>query len=257
LVVSLSRLGWASGPLSICLLFVARTAVFSSYYRLSFPLSVRVWVLGFWGWQVPWVNSPQHRRRLRLLTVANDRMPLGYQVTISSSMASPAACRTTNSSFSACAHGAERRDRDDQGMGVDPQAQFPVGSLRQLLGGRRLEAVFVGSGRTRARAETSRGTRGGGGTNIHIGIALAGIGWTFASHRQDRQRVLIIGVGKQGHGLRRTACGSGPKSLKSHGAQAARFFFRLRTGSSRIAEEESVGIIINRARARSCSRTAN
>jgi len=140
------------------------------------------------------------------------------------------------------------------GMGVELKLNSPVGSLRQLLTAGGFDAVFVGSGAPKGKELNIPG-REAAAANTHIGIA-----WleSVAFGHIDRigRRVLIIGVGNTAMDCCRTSLRLGAESVKVM-ARKPRGFFKASDWELEDAEEESVGIIINRARARSCSRTAN
>src|ERR1044071_1472359 len=81
------------------------------------------------------------------LTVANDLMPLGYQVTILEKLAQPGGLMRVNIP----AFRLPEQVLDDEigyivDMGVDVRYNAPVESLKGLLDSREYDAVFVGTG---------------------------------------------------------------------------------------------------------------
>jgi len=128
------------------------------------------------------------------LTVANDLLPLGYEVTIFEQYGEPGGLMRTNiPSFRLPQSVLEEEIGMITGMGVDLKLNHPVESLRELLANGGFDAVFVGSGAPKGK-ELSLPGRQEGGANIHIGIS-----WleSVAFGHIDRigERVLIIGVG--------------------------------------------------------------
>src|SRR5207248_2485554 len=80
-------------------------------------------------------------------TVANDLMPLGYQVTIFEQYGEPGGLMRTNIPSFRLPHTVLNEEiAMITGMGVELKLNSPVGSLRQLLSAGGFDAVFVGSG---------------------------------------------------------------------------------------------------------------
>src|SRR5215470_13028647 len=80
------------------------------------------------------------------LTVANDLMPLGYEVTIFEQYGEPGGLmRTIIPSFRLPATVLSEEIQQIIGMGVDLKLDHPIKSLRELLG-QGFDAVFIGSG---------------------------------------------------------------------------------------------------------------
>src|SRR3979409_1954324 len=130
------------------------------------------------------------------LTLANDLMPLGYQVTIFEQFGEPGGLMRTNIPSFRLPHTVLNEEiAMITGMGVELKLNSPVGSLRQLLSGGGFDAVFVGSGAPKGKELNIPGREAAAAAaNIHIGIA-----WleSVAFGHIDRigRRVLIIGVG--------------------------------------------------------------
>ncbi|TLY97695.1 MAG: glutamate synthase, partial [Gammaproteobacteria bacterium] len=179
------------------------------------------------------------------LTVANDLMPLGYQVTIFEQYGEPGGLMRTNIPSFRLPHTVLNEEiAMITGMGVELKLNSPVGSLRQLLGAGGFDAVFVGSGAPKGKELNIPG-REAAAANIHIGIA-----WleSVAFGHIDRigRRVLIIGVGNTAMDCCRTSLRLGAESVKVM-ARKPRGFFKASDWELEDAEEESVGIITNRA----------
>src|SRR2546423_7883005 len=179
------------------------------------------------------------------LTVANDLMPLGYQVTIFEQYGEPGGLMRTNIPSFRLPHTVLNEEiAMITGMGVELKLNSPVGSLRQLLGAGGFDAVFVGSGAPKGKELNIPG-REAAAANIHIGIA-----WleSVAFGHIDRigRRVLIIGVGNTAMDCCRTSLRLGAESVKVM-ARKPRGFFKASDWELEDAEEESVGIITSRA----------
>ncbi len=179
------------------------------------------------------------------LTVANDLMPLGYEVTIFEQYGEPGGLMRTNiPSFRLPADVMNEEIAMIVDMGVDLRLNHPIRSLRELLEKGGFDAVFVGSGAPRGKNLKLPG-RDEAASNIHIGIA-----WleSVAFGHLDRigERVLIIGVGNTAMDCCRTSLRLGAKSVKVM-ARKPRGFFKASDWELEDAEEESVEILVNRA----------
>src|SRR6201997_4885395 len=179
------------------------------------------------------------------LTVANDLMPLGYEVTIFEQAAEPGGLMRTNiPSFRLPAAVLNEEIAMITGMGVDLRLNTPVASMRELLGAGGFDAVFVGSGAPKGKELTLPG-RAAGDANIHIGIAwLESV--AFGHIDKVGKRVLIIGVGNTAMDCCRTSLRLGAESVKVM-ARKPRGFFKASEWELEDAEEESVQILVNRA----------
>ena len=178
------------------------------------------------------------------LTVANDLMPLGYEVTIFEAFDKPGGLMRTNiPSFRLPAQVLDEEIAMIVDMGVDLRLGQRVESLRKLLDSGEFDAVFVGSGAPKGkelelpgRYDTDR---------IHIGIAwLESV--AFGHIDSIGERVLIIGVGNTAMDCCRTSLRLGAKSVKVM-ARKPRGFFKASDWELEDAEEESVEIVINRS----------
>ncbi|HEY2274542.1 MAG TPA: FAD-dependent oxidoreductase, partial [Steroidobacteraceae bacterium] len=179
------------------------------------------------------------------LTVANDLMPLGYEVTIFEQYGEPGGLMRTNiPSFRLPATVLNEEIAMITGMGVDLKLNTPVPSLRELLGTGGFDAVFVGSGAPKGK-ELKLAGREAGGANIHIGIAwLESV--AFGHIDKVGKRVLIVGVGNTAMDCCRTSLRLGADSVKVM-ARKPRAFFKASAWELEDAEEESVEIVVNRA----------
>jgi formate dehydrogenase beta subunit len=178
------------------------------------------------------------------LTVANDLMPLGYEVTIFEQCAEPGGLMRTNIP----AFRLPQQVLSDEigmilDMGVDLKLDHPIGSLRGLLEEGRYDAVFVGSGAPHGK-ELNLPGRAEGAANIHIGIAWLGA-VAFGHLEMIGERVLIIGVGNTAMDCCRTSLRLGARRVKVM-ARKPRSFFKASAWELEDAEEEHVEIIVNR-----------
>jgi NADPH-dependent glutamate synthase beta subunit-like oxidoreductase len=179
------------------------------------------------------------------LTVANDLMPLGYEVTIFEQYGEPGGLMRTNiPSFRLPQTVLSEEIGMITGMGVDLRLNSPIRSMRELLGNGGFDAVFVGSGAPRGK-ELELPGREAAAANVHIGIAwLESV--AFGHIEKIGKRVLIIGVGNTAMDCCRTSLRLGAESVKVM-ARKPRGFFKASVWELEDAEEESVAIIINRS----------
>ncbi len=179
------------------------------------------------------------------LTVANDLMPLGYEVTIFEKHDRPGGLMRTNiPSFRLPERVLDEEIGMILDMGVDLRLRHPVHSMRELLEKGGFDAVFVGSGAPRGKDLRLPG-REEGAANIHIGIEwLESV--AFRHIERIGERVLIIGVGNTAMDCCRTSLRLGAKSVKVM-ARKPRGFFKASDWELEEAEEESVEIVVNRS----------
>ncbi len=177
------------------------------------------------------------------LTVANDLLPLGYQVTMFEQYGEPGGLMRTNiPSFRLPQRVLSEEIGMITGLGVDLRLNSPVTSLRALLA-QGFDAVFVGSGAPHGKNLDLPG-RDAAAANIHIGIAwLESV--AFGHVDSVGKRVLIIGVGNTAMDCCRTSLRLGAESVKVM-ARKPRGFFKASDWELEDAEEESVEIVVNR-----------
>ena len=198
-------------------------------------------------------TAPQHKLGKRVacigagpasLTVANDLLPLGYEVVIFEQHGSAGGLMRTNiPSFRLPAQVLDEEIDYVVGMGADLRLNTPVASLRALLDSAEFDAVFVGSGAPRGKELRLPGRDAS--ERIHVGIA-----WleSVAFGHVDRigEKVLIIGVGNTAMDCCRSSLRLGAKSVKVM-ARKPRGFFKASEWELEDAEEESVEIVVNHA----------
>jgi formate dehydrogenase (NADP+) beta subunit len=177
------------------------------------------------------------------LTVANDLMPLGYEVTIFEQAAEPGGLMRSNiPSFRLPQSVLNDEIGQIVGMGVDLKLNHPINSLRELLANGGFDAVFVGSGAPKGK-ELKLPGRDAAAANVHIGIAwLESV--AFGHVEKIGERVLIIGVGNTAMDCCRTSLRLGARNVKVM-ARKPRGFFKASAWELEDAEEESVEIVVN------------
>jgi formate dehydrogenase beta subunit len=178
------------------------------------------------------------------LTVANDLLPLGYEVTIFEQFAVPGGLMRTNiPAFRLPADVLNEEIGYIVEMGADLRLSAPIESMRGLLDSEEFDAVFVGTGAPKGKELELPGRHDS--NRVHIGIA-----WleSVAFQHIDKigERVLIIGVGNTAMDCCRTSLRLGAKEVKVM-ARKPRQFFKASEWELEDAEQENVQIIINRA----------
>src|SRR6266481_776060 len=176
------------------------------------------------------------------LTVANDLLPLGYEITIFEQYAVPGGLMRTNiPAFRLPANVLDEEIGYIVNMGADLRLNSPVKSMRQLLESEEFDAVFVGSGAPKGKELDLPGRHDT--DRVHIGIA-----WleSVAFGHVDRvgERVLIIGVGNTAMDCCRSSLRLGAKDVKVM-ARKPRQFFKASDWELEDAEHENVAIVIN------------
>jgi formate dehydrogenase beta subunit len=178
------------------------------------------------------------------LTVANDLLPLGYEVTIfEQNGVAGGLMRTNIPAFRLPETVLNEEIGYIVNMGAELRLNSPIESLRELLRSGGFDAIFIGSGAPRGkelnlpgRYDTQR---------IHIGIAwLESV--AFAHTDKIGERVLIIGVGNTAMDCCRTSLRLGAKDVKVM-ARKPREFFKASEWELEDAEHETVQIVVNRA----------
>jgi NADPH-dependent glutamate synthase beta subunit-like oxidoreductase/ferredoxin len=178
------------------------------------------------------------------LTVANDLLPMGYDVTIFEQYdVAGGLMRTNIPAFRLPANVLNEEIGYIVNMGANLQLGTPVSSMRKLLDSNEFDAVFVGTGAPKGKELELPGRHDSG--RVHIGIA-----WleSVAFKHVDKigERVLIIGVGNTAMDCCRTSLRLGAKDVKVM-ARKPREFFKASDWELEDAEQETVQIVINRA----------
>jgi NADPH-dependent glutamate synthase beta subunit-like oxidoreductase len=176
------------------------------------------------------------------LTVANDLLPLGYEVTVLEALGRPGGLMRSNiPAFRLPAEVLDEEIGVIAGMGAEIRLGHRVDSLRALLA-EGWDAVFVGSGAPRGKELRLPG-RDAGRANIHIGIDwLESV--AFEHEERIGERVLIIGVGNTAMDCCRTSLRLGASDVKVM-ARKPRAFFKASDWELEDAEEERVSIVVN------------
>jgi len=178
------------------------------------------------------------------LTVANDLLPLGYEVTIFEQYAVAGGLMRTNiPAFRLPANVLDEEIGYIVDMGADLRLNSPIHSMRALLDSGEFDAVFVGTGAPRGKELELPGRHES--SRVHIGIAwLESV--AFQHVERIGERVLIIGVGNTAMDCCRSSLRLGAKHVKVM-ARKPRQFFKASDWELEDAEQESVQIVVNRA----------
>jgi NADPH-dependent glutamate synthase beta subunit-like oxidoreductase/ferredoxin len=178
------------------------------------------------------------------LTVANDLVPLGYEVTIFEALAKPGGLMLSNiPAFRLPETVIAEEIGYIVGTGVDLRLGERVASLKKLLDSRRYDAVFIGSGAPKGKELSLPGRQES--DRIHIGITwLESV--AFDHIKTIGERVLIIGVGNTAMDCCRTSLRLGAKDVKVM-ARKPRGFFKASEWELEDAEAENVAIVVNHA----------
>ena len=176
------------------------------------------------------------------LAVANDLMPLGYEVVIYEALDVPGGLMRSNiPSFRLPAEVLDEEIAMIVDMGVDLRLGTRVESMAELLE-EGYDAVFVGSGAPKGKNLELPG-RYDDPERIHIGIDwLESI--AFEHVESVGENVLIIGVGNTAMDCCRSSLRLGAKSVKVM-ARKPREFFKASEWELEDAEEENVDILVN------------
>jgi NADPH-dependent glutamate synthase beta subunit-like oxidoreductase len=179
------------------------------------------------------------------LTVANDLLPLGYEVVIFEQWDKPGGLMRTNiPAFRLPESVLDEEIGYITQMGAEIRYGTRIDSMKRLLEEGGFDAVFVGSGAPKGKELRLPG-REEGDANIHIGID-----WleSVAFKHVDRigERVLIIGVGNTAMDCCRSSLRLGAKDVKVM-ARKPRGFFKASDWELEDAEAENVEIVINHA----------
>jgi NADPH-dependent glutamate synthase beta subunit-like oxidoreductase len=179
------------------------------------------------------------------LTVANDLMPLGYEVVMFEQFDRPGGLMRSNiPEFRLPAKVLDDETQVILDMGVDIRYNSPITSLKALLE-EKFDAIFVGVGAPRAKGLELPGRHDEDDTNIHSGIDwLESV--AFGHVDKIGRRVLIIGVGNTAMDCCRSSRRLGGTEIKVM-ARRPREYFKASTWELEDAEEEGVEIIVNHA----------
>jgi len=179
------------------------------------------------------------------LTVANDLMPLGYEVTIFEGLPKAGGLMRTNiPSFRLPVRVLEEEIDYILDMGVDIQYNHRIDSLKELLDEEEFDAVFIGTGAPKGKELNIPG-RQEADDNIHIGIE-----WLESIHFEHidtvGERVLVIGVGNTAMDCCRSARRLGGTDIKVM-ARKSRPYFKASPWELEDAEDEHIEILVNHA----------
>jgi NADPH-dependent glutamate synthase beta subunit-like oxidoreductase len=175
------------------------------------------------------------------LTVANDLLPLGYDIVMFEQHDKPGGLMRTNiPSFRLPAEVLDDEIALIVERGVDLRLNTRVDSLQALLD-EGFDAVFVGTGAPRGKDLALPGRHDS--DRIHIGIDwLESV--AFEHTDSIGENVLIIGVGNTAMDCCRSSLRLGGKSVKVM-ARKPREWFKASAWELEDAEEENVEIIVN------------
>ena len=176
------------------------------------------------------------------LSVANDLLPLGYDITIFEALDSTGGLMRTNiPQFRLTPKVLNEEIQYILDMGADLKLNHRIESFEEFLNEDNFDAIFVGTGAPKGkeldlpgRYETS---------NVHIGIEwLESV--AFEHTKSIGERVLIIGVGNTAMDCCRSSLRIGAKQVKVM-ARKPRAFFKASDWELEDAEEENIEIIVN------------
>ena len=176
------------------------------------------------------------------LTVANDLLPLGYEVTIFEALGTTGGLMRTNiPQFRLPPEVLDEEIGYILDMGADLKLNHRIESMKDLLDKGGFDAVFVGSGAPRGKNLEIPGRYDS--DRIHIGIEwLESV--AFEHVESIGKRVLIIGVGNTAMDCCRTSLRLGADDVKVM-ARKPRGFFKASDWELEDAEEENVEIVVN------------
>jgi formate dehydrogenase (NADP+) beta subunit len=180
------------------------------------------------------------------LTVANDLLPLGYEVTIFERSQAPGGLmRSSIPAFRLPTEVLDTETSSILAMGADVRYGAPVASMASLLAGG-YDAVFVGSGAPKGNDLEIPGRHDGDAADhVHVSLDwLAGI--AFGHVRTIGRRVLVIGVGNTAMDCCRSALRLGGVDVRVV-ARRPRAFFRASPWELRDALDEGVHLVTERA----------
>ena len=176
------------------------------------------------------------------LTVANDLLPLGYDVTIFEALDMTGGLMRTNiPQFRLPPEVLNEEIQYILDMGADLKLNHRINSFKEFKEDNNFDAIFVGTGAPKGKELKLPGRYDS--KNVHIGIE-----WleSVAFEHVDKigKNVLIIGVGNTAMDWCRTSLRLGAKNVKVM-ARKPRAFFKASEWELEDAEEENVEIIVN------------
>lgn len=176
------------------------------------------------------------------LTVANDLVPLGYEVVMYEAQDTAGGLMRTNiPAFRLPGEVLQEEIDMIVDMGVDLRLSSPIESMQALLE-ENYDAVFIGSGAPKGKNLDVPG-RYDNTDHVHIGIEwLESI--AFDHIDSVGENVLIIGVGNTAMDCCRSSLRLGARNVKVM-ARKPREFFKASEWELEDAEEENVDIIVN------------
>ena len=176
------------------------------------------------------------------LTVANDLLPLGYEITIVEALDTTGGLMRTNiPQFRLPPKVLDEEINYILDMGAEIKFNHRIESMKDLLDNGGFDAVFVGTGAPRGKELELPGRYDT--KNIYIGIDwLESV--AFEHIDSIGERVLIIGVGNTAMDCCRTSLRLSAKDVKVM-ARKPRAFFKSSDWELEDAEEEQVEILIN------------
>jgi ferredoxin len=176
------------------------------------------------------------------LAVANDLLPLGYEITIFEALATTGGLMRTNiPQFRLPPRVLDEEINYILDMGAELKLDHRIDSLKDLLDNGGFDAVFVGTGAPRGKELKLPGRYDT--DNIYIGIDwLESI--AFEHVKSVGEKVLIIGVGNTAMDCCRSSLRLGAKDVKVM-ARKPRGFFKASDWELEDAEEENVEILVN------------
>lgn len=198
--------------------------------------------------QLPVAPKQKNGKRVALvgagcasLAVANDLMPLGYEIVIYEALdVAGGLMRYNIPAFRLPPDVLDEEIGYIVDMGVDLRLSTPVESMRELLA-EGYDAIFVGTGAPKGKDLEIPGRHDS--ENIHIGISwLESV--AFDHIDSIGENVLIIGVGNTAMDCCRTSLRLGAKNVKVM-ARKPREFFKASDWELEDAEEEAVEIVVN------------
>jgi len=176
------------------------------------------------------------------LTVANDLVPLGYEVTIFEKLPRPGGLMRINiPAFRLPEQVLDEEIAYIVDMGVDVRYGTPVDSLKALLDSKAFDAVFVGTGAPKGKELDIPGRH-------ETDQIFIGIEWLESIHfghvDSVGKRVLIIGVGNTAMDCCRSSKRLGAEDVKVI-ARKTRKYFKASAWELEDAEEEQIEIVEN------------